>query len=48
MLVNDIMYTGFKEMHVDEEKMLIDFSDHCLIQKLKNEKPIYKNLSWVK
>ena len=45
-----------KEIHIDEEKMLLDISDHCLarawfkispIQKLK-KKPINKNLSWVK
>ena len=56
ILVNDLLYTGFKGMHIDEEKMLLDISDHCLarpwfkissIQKLK-KKPIYKNLSWVK
>ena len=57
MLVNDIMFTGFKGMHIDEEKMLLDISDHCLvrawfkispIQRLKKEKPTYKNLSWIK
>ena len=56
ILVNDLLYTSFKGMHIDEEKMFLDISDHCLArawfkisptQKLK-EKPIYKNLSWVK
>ena len=44
-------------MHIDEDKLLLDFSDHCLVRawfkinpsnKIKKEKPIYKNLSWIK
>ena len=51
ILLNDLMYTGFKGMHIDEEKMLLYISDHCLvrawfkispIQKLKKKKPTIK------
>ena len=57
MLVNDQMYTKFKGMHIDEEKVLLDISDHNLVRawfkispvhRIKNKKEIYKNLSWIK
>ena len=32
MLVNDTMFTGFKGMHIDEERMFLEFSDHCLVR----------------
>ena len=44
-------------MHIDEDKTLLDISDHCLvrtwfkispIQRIKSKKPIYKNLRWIK
>ena len=57
ILVNDLMYKKFKGMHIDEEKMLLDISDHNLVRawfkispihKSKNKKETYKNLSWIK
>ena len=57
ILVNNDLYTKFKGMHIDEDKLLLDFSDHCLVRawfkinpsnKIKKEKTIYKNLSWIK
>ena len=30
ILVNDKMYAEYKGMHIDEEKVLLNISDHCL------------------
>ena len=41
MLVNNKLYTGYKGMHIDEEKELLNISDHCLVRawfKIGNEK----------
>ena len=32
ILVNNTMFSGFKGIHIDEERMLLDFSDHCLVR----------------
>ena len=32
ILVNDKMYGNYKGMHIDEEKILLNISDHCLVR----------------
>ena len=32
ILVNDKMYVEYKGMHIDEEKILLNISDHCLVR----------------
>ena len=32
ILVNDKMYEEYKGMHIDEDKILLDISDHCLVR----------------
>ena len=32
MLVNDRMYEEFRGMHINEEKELLNISDHCLVR----------------
>ena len=40
MLVNNKLYTEYKGMHIDEEKELLNISDHCQVRawfKIGNE-----------
>ena len=30
ILVNDKMYMNYKGMHIDEDRLLLNISDHCL------------------
>ena len=57
MLVNDRMFEEFRGMHIDEEKELLNISDHCLVRawfkmgtKLKTnwKKTQMKEIQWVK
>ena len=32
ILVNNKLYTGYKGMHVNEDRTLLDISDHCLVR----------------
>merc|ERR1711874_464253 len=32
ILVNDKMYAEYKGMHIDEEKVILNISDHCLVR----------------
>ena len=57
ILINDKLFTGFKGMNINEDKTLLDISDHCLVrawfkightQQVKCRKPTYKNLNWIK
>jgi len=32
ILANDKMYAEFKGMHIDEEKLILNISDHCLVR----------------
>ena len=57
ILINDKLFTGFKGMNINEDKTLLDISDHCLVrawfkightQQIKCRKPTYKNINWIK
>ena len=45
VLINDKMYTGFKGMHNDEDKTLLDISDHCLVRTWFKISPIQRTKS---
>ena len=57
ILVNDMMFENYKGMHVDEEKIILNISDHCLVRawfklgtitKTDWKKPIVKEIQWIK
>jgi len=56
ILVNDRMVEGFKGMFIDEEKELLNISDHCLVKAWFNvgpqtrtnwKKTEYKRIEWI-
>merc|ERR1711874_412747 len=57
ILVNDKMYVEFKGMHIDEDKILLNISDHCLVRawfklgtnlKTNWKKTQIKDIQWIK
>ena len=57
MLVNDTLLEKFMGMHIDEDRMLLNISDHCLIrvrfrvgtnnEKTNWKKTNSKTINWV-
>ena len=57
ILVNNKLYSGYKGMHINEDKTLLNISDHCLVRawfklgsipKVDWKKPKYKTITWVR
>ena len=57
ILVNDRLVEDFKGMFIDEEKELLNISDHCLVRawfkvgpqpKTNWKKPEFKEIEWIK
>merc|ERR1712082_260416 len=57
ILVNNKLYTGYKGMHINEDKTLLNISDHWLVRawlkigpntNINWKKPKVKTITWIK
>ena len=48
ILVNNLLYTNFKGMHIDEDKIVLNISDHCLVRAWFKLGTNSKKIDWKK